>query len=1354
MIAVPVPVGAATPAEPAPPPVAGPAGSVASAAAQALATGRRVEVTSERGEASTVYANPDGSLTTDFTVAPTRVRRGDGWVGLDTALRRESTGAVVPSATTVPLRFSGGGNEPLVRIGSAGARVELRWPATLPAPELAGDTATYREIMPGVDLRLQVKESGGFGKVFVVKSREAATNPALARLRLPLAVTGLTPRVEAGIVGFYNGAGERVFATGAPMMWDAAQRTGLARMKLVDEALVVEPDLAFLTGPSTRYPVLIDPDVAPTRNSWLMVLSGHPDQAYPNGSGDNRAKVGRCYEDGTCAGIGVARSYFQFNTGDLRGKDIIRASFRAVNDWAPSCTAKAVDAFGTDHVNGGTTWRTQPWTNQNPGLHLGTRTEAWGRPGCDAHTIEWPATSIVAWSAGNNRTLTTIVLKARNEGDQLAWKKFATKPVLSVTYNTRPALPYNVRVEGLACTAPPGEAQVHPMLSNNPDRPRGPRMSAYIADEDGGNVEAQFIWYDRDTGQQLGATNVHDPSSPVQASGTRFEVDVPAAHAAHGRKLFFRARGWDGVAWGPVGPACHVTIDRTAPGSPQVSSATYPKCDFQSTCDPAGAVGRAGTFTFVGGTDVAGFRYGMDDQTPLYVAANSSGQASLLITPPKDNVNDLFVRSVDRAGNVSGLTLYQFAVGAGTPPTGRWRLDGIAETRVPDDAAGRRDGTVTLGPVAWRTGRHGDALWFDGVSGHVNTTNGPAVQTSRSFSVSAWVKLDRLDTDWRTAVSQDGSQISGFFLQYNGSSKRWNFTIPAANETGAARRVAESATPAVPGRWTHLVGVYDLATKTARLYVDGAVGTTGVVSHPTPWSATGTLQIGRARQASGPFNYWPGSVDDVRVYDRVLSAVEVTGLATLPANEEVFLPFDEGAGASTQDVSGNYRPGAVGTAVTWTEGVVGSGAVRLDGGTDTVRAAGPVVRTDSSFTVSARVRVPAGAEGETGTVLSQDGGRRSGFVLGHREGNWRFEVPEADSDTARPVTASSGSLVSPNEWTHLTGVYDAPAKMLRLFVNGRPAGSANLPGTFQAWNAGGALNVGRGLERAAPAAPLRGDVDDVHVWTGTRSEDMILEDHTRPVTGRPGAHTGQIARFKNVGGYHVVTTGPVPTGSHFEGSLGVPAPNDAENTVTIRSCRNGSRDYLLAYDCGNGTDLGAIGKLYADPPPADVETVPIYRCAIRNGGTHFAAHDSGCEGQVMEELLGHARAYRHLVRHAATGYPYDHTSATANVPSTYRAEGNLGLLATFQQPGTTTLWRCQKDTDTFSSVEPGCEGGTTLAVVGHVWSTPPPDLPSGELFRCRASATDLFDSRDRGCEGRAFDRSLGYVVTALPEGQE
>lgn len=1315
------------------------------ASAEARRLGHRVEVLNDLDEARDVYAEPDGSFTSVLHTVPVRARKDGRWVPIDATLSRQADGSVAPAATTRSVVFSGGGDQPLVTVAKDGHRVILRWPGRLPVPSLSGDTATYPDVFPGVDLRMKAT-ADGFAKVLVVKNRDAADR--LTEIRFPVTTDGLSARTDDhGAIGFADAAGKQVFGTGAPMMWDSGGRRTTGGLRLDDDALVLRPNRALLTDPAAVFPVYLDPDFPAGGAGWALVFSGaaYAGQSFWGGDGDGIAKVGQCPTslDGFCNGIGDARSYFQFSTGFLVGRHILGAEFNALETWSASCTAKPVQAWGTDTVGTGTTWSNQPWW-PGTGIALGTRTVAYGRSGCPADWVGWDAAPIVNWSVGLGKTATTIMLRAENEADDYGWKKFATNPTLTVHYNSYPNAPSLPTVEGKPCAGQPNEPYVNPYVDNDPAKgSRGPELASVISDYDGGNVIGGFEWYTRDH-VRLGGVN-----TAAKGSGSTFRASIPAQYATDGAKLSYRSIGYDGVDWGPWSAYCDVTIDRTAPATlPGVSSTTYPECappDYDP-CPTGGGIGRTGAFTLTanGTADVAGFRYDLHDQPATYVAA-VNGVAQGLVTPPEDGPMDLYARSVDRAGNVGPIQRYHFIVGAGSPPVSRWRMEGLREPEVRDEQR-HHDGTTVIGPAEWRAGRLGDALWLDGTAdAAVVTGKGPAVDTSRTFSVSAWAWLDHVG-GYPAVVSEDGVQSPGFQLQATPSGN-WAFAMFAADVAGGGSvhsRIV-SATPATTGAWTHLVGVYDAGRSEMRLYVNGALAATGAKA--AGWRATGPLTIGRSRWNGAPSDFWTGGVDEVRAYDRALSVEEIHDLAGLPATEELFLPLDDGArdGADTPtalDMSGIYRPAVVEGAATWTTGRVGDGALRLDGTTGAARTTGPVVRTDNSFTVTAWALLDA-ADGRTQTVLSQDGVQYSGFVLRYRNGTWSFGLNQSATDAGQAATVNAADGAFDGEWTHLAAVYDAGSRKIRLYVNGALAGPEVT--AYSGWNAAGPFRVGRDQTTAAMFA---GVVDDVHVWSGVRTGDEIRNEYLKPATRRVPLYGGdQLSRYVSADGHHIVTTERVPNGYHFERGLGLTAPIGTPGTRVVYACRLGADDYFLATvaTCEGFTKLGTAGAFYVNPP-AD-GAMPVYRCNIP-GHSHFASPDPACEGRTTEGLLGYTRAYGYLVR-SYSSPDGDHLSSNFITGAQYRAEGSLGLVALTSRSGATALWTCRTGTETFSSTQADCEGATVVRWTGYVWTTPPEGTSAAELFRCRTAAGDRFDSRDPGCERQTFDRSLGYLLNRV-----
>lgn len=154
----------------------------------ARSSGRRVEVTGLRSESTTSWVNPDGTQTDELSAGPVRTRSGDGWVPVDTTLLTAGD-RVRPRAVTGDVSFSAGGDGDLARLTTPAGPVGLSWDGTLPAPSVAGSTATYRDVRPGVDLVVSAVPKG-FAQAFVLRERPL-TAPVL---RLGLEAAGLESR--------------------------------------------------------------------------------------------------------------------------------------------------------------------------------------------------------------------------------------------------------------------------------------------------------------------------------------------------------------------------------------------------------------------------------------------------------------------------------------------------------------------------------------------------------------------------------------------------------------------------------------------------------------------------------------------------------------------------------------------------------------------------------------------------------------------------------------------------------------------------------------------------------------------------------------------------------------------------------------------------------------------------------------------------------------------------------------------------------------------------------------------------------------------------------------------------------
>ncbi|MEV7151660.1 LamG-like jellyroll fold domain-containing protein [Streptomyces sp. NPDC093084] len=226
----------------------------------------------------------------------------------------------------------------------------------------------------------------------------------------------------------------------------------------------------------------------------------------------------------------------------------------------------------------------------------------------------------------------------------------------------------------------------------------------------------------------------------------------------------------------------------------------------------------------------------------------------------------------DDMGNLLSETLYGDASGH---PAGWWKLDQSAGRSVTDSSGTGNTGTAGTG-VTWSDG----AAKFDGTTtgtGSVIATNGPVLDTSTSYTVSAWVDLTDTST-YRTFVAQGGTARASFYLQYSKADNAYRLHV-ASNDAASPTAFYDAKASAAPtlNTWTHLVGTFDSATGALKLYVNGALA--GSATDTTPWTGGGPLSIGGTKLAGGTTSdVVAGSVTDAQVYQRALSASEISAL--------------------------------------------------------------------------------------------------------------------------------------------------------------------------------------------------------------------------------------------------------------------------------------------------------------------------------------------------------------------------------------------------------------------------------------------------------------------------------------------
>ena len=235
--------------------------------------------------------------------------------------------------------------------------------------------------------------------------------------------------------------------------------------------------------------------------------------------------------------------------------------------------------------------------------------------------------------------------------------------------------------------------------------------------------------------------------------------------------------------------------------------------------------------------------------------------------------------------------------------------------------------------------------------------------------------------------------------------------------------------------------------------------------------------------------YFAGRIDEVRLYNRALSAAEIATDMGTPITGSTSLAaaygFNETAGTVTADLSGHALNGTV-TAATWTAGKFGNG-LEFNGVNSWVTVADSNwLDLTTGMTLEAWIKPTVG--GGWQTVLMKETATGHTFAL-YSDGTGG---PGAHAQTSADVISNSGVPLPLNVWTHLAATYDGTT--LRLFVNGVQASSRAMTGAMVASSL--PLRIGG---NSVWGEQFAGVIDEVRIYNRALTAAEITADMNTPV---------------------------------------------------------------------------------------------------------------------------------------------------------------------------------------------------------------------------------------------------------------
>jgi len=215
----------------------------------------------------------------------------------------------------------------------------------------------------------------------------------------------------------------------------------------------------------------------------------------------------------------------------------------------------------------------------------------------------------------------------------------------------------------------------------------------------------------------------------------------------------------------------------------------------------------------------------------------------------------------------------------------------------------------TINGATWTTGKVGSALNFDG-NGYVSVSDSSSLDIIEDMTVEAWIKISVFSGALETIVSKDSDSPRAGALNVDTAQ---HLTL-SVFKIDASYSVIESSSTLETGQWYHVVGVYDYVSDGSsimRLYINGASAATEVTNAVGP-QQTNDQYLGIGIQPIyGGLRFFYGVIDEVKIYNRVLSAGEVSasynsgnGRGYVDATGLVaYWSFDENAGPKAYDTS-------------------------------------------------------------------------------------------------------------------------------------------------------------------------------------------------------------------------------------------------------------------------------------------------------------------------------------------------------------------------------------------------------------------------------------------------------------------
>ncbi len=351
-----------------------------------------------------------------------------------------------------------------------------------------------------------------------------------------------------------------------------------------------------------------------------------------------------------------------------------------------------------------------------------------------------------------------------------------------------------------------------------------------------------------------------------------------------------------------------------------------------------------------------------------------------------------------------------------------------------DESGNGKNGTVNGATLTTdRFGNVNNAYNFVNPN-HISVLN--SSMFGNEFTVSYWFKIGSYFGQ-RAVMSNVAVPNGGFQQQFDGTTFSYilGYNFPQTNDPLFSNYTMQEPL----SKWHHLAVTYKktgTSSSESKLFINGELKkSSDHIGLSILFTPDAPFYIG---QNHGGLNF-QGDLDDIRIYNRVLSPNEISQLADIPLmpNLLIYLPLN----GNTRDMSGNQRNGtSYGGATVTTDKYNNANAAYFFTGADcgiNLSNTNSLDFTGKPFAISAWVKYSNITGPPSAIVGKHNCGTPNGYVLAVEN-----NIPQFYLSTGGWSITSATQSYNDNKWHHLVATYDGTGSQ-KLYVDGELKASAS-----------------------------------------------------------------------------------------------------------------------------------------------------------------------------------------------------------------------------------------------------------------------------------------------------------------------